>query len=62
MIKASISALPGLIPAFIVFAVILGLPAGMIARAKRKSITLSILFVAALAGVLTVTLMPGGSF
>ncbi|MGW1375514.1 VanZ family protein [Streptomyces sp. NPDC002446] len=60
MIEASIGALPGLIPAFLVIAVMLGIPSVMVAKAKSRSIGLSLLFAAALAGVLAVTLMPGG--
>ncbi|AJT65618.1 hypothetical protein T261_3958 [Streptomyces lydicus] len=59
MIEASIGALPGLIPSFLVIAVILGVPSAIVAKAKGNSLSLSLLFAAALAGVLTVTLMPG---
>src|SRR5690242_2348468 len=59
VIEASIGALPGLIPAFLIVLLMLGIPTAMAAKAKGKPITLSLLFTAALAGVLTVTLMPG---
>lgn len=59
MIEASIGALPGLIPAFLIIAAIVGVPVALIARAKGRSVSLSLLFTAALAGVLTVTLTPG---
>ncbi|GAB7033858.1 VanZ family protein [Streptomyces sp. NPDC021749] len=60
MIEASIGALPGLIPAFLIIAAIVGIPVALIARAHGGSVSLSLLFTAALAGVLTVTLTPGG--
>lgn len=59
MIEASIGALPGLIPAFLIIAMMLGIPSAIAAKAKGKSVGLSLLLAAALAGVLTVTLMPG---
>ncbi|REK90143.1 VanZ family protein [Streptomyces inhibens] len=59
MIEASISALPGLVSLFVVATVLLGLPAALIAGAKKKSIVLSLLFAATLAGILTVTMTPG---
>ncbi|MFE7540161.1 VanZ family protein [Streptomyces platensis] len=60
MIDASIGALPGLIPAVLVIAVLLGVPTAMLAKARGQSVSLALLFAVALAGVLTVTLMPGG--
>ncbi|MFG2142076.1 VanZ family protein [Streptomyces sp. NPDC048650] len=62
MIEVSVGALPGLIPAFLVIAVMLGVPSAVVAKGKGKgnSVSLSVLFAVALAGVLTVTLMPGG--
>ncbi|MER7990336.1 VanZ family protein [Streptomyces noursei] len=59
MIEASVDALPGLIPAFLIIAAMMGIPAALIARAKGRSVSLSLLFTMALAGVLTVTLTPG---
>ncbi|MEW1659691.1 VanZ family protein [Streptomyces sp. NPDC093707] len=59
MIEASIGALPGLIPAFLIVMAIIGLPMAVWAKVKGESITLSLLFAAALAGVFTVTLTPG---
>ncbi|MFI0215419.1 VanZ family protein [Streptomyces lydicus] len=59
MIEASIGALPGLIPAFLIIAMVLGVPSAIGAKAKGKSVGLALLLAAALAGVLTVTLMPG---
>ncbi|MFC9235804.1 VanZ family protein [Streptomyces decoyicus] len=59
MIEASIGALPGLIPAFLIIAMLLGIPSAIGAKAKGKPVGLSLLLAAALAGVLTVTLMPG---
>jgi len=59
VIEASIGALPGLIPAFLIIAMILGIPSAIGAKAKGKPVGLSLLLAAALAGVLTVTLMPG---
>lgn len=60
MIEASIGALPGLMPAFLVIALMLGIPSVLVAKARGGSIGLSLLFTVALAGVLAVTLMPGG--
>ncbi|WP_432140375.1 VanZ family protein [Streptomyces sp. bgisy084] len=60
MIEASIGALPGLISAVLVTAVLLGVPSAMVAKARGQSVSLALLFAVALAGVLTVTLMPGG--
>ncbi|GGX36354.1 VanZ family protein [Streptomyces noursei] len=60
MIEASVNALPGLIPAFLIIAAILGVPSVLLAKARGGSVVLSPLFTVALAGVLTVTLLPGG--
>ncbi|UJB45607.1 VanZ family protein [Streptomyces sp. A1-5] len=60
MIEASIRALPGLIPVFLVLAAVLGLAAAAVAKAKGGSVVLSLLCAGALAGVLVVTLLPGG--
>ncbi|MCK7622548.1 VanZ family protein [Streptomyces sp. RS10V-4] len=60
MINASIGALPGLIPAFLVLAALLGAAAAAAARARGGPVALSALTAAALAGVLVVTLLPGG--
>ncbi|MFJ9471655.1 VanZ family protein [Streptomyces caniferus] len=59
MIEASINALPGLVSLFVVATVLLGLPAALIAGAKKKPIFLALLFAATLAGILTVTMTPG---
>ncbi|WP_336047640.1 VanZ family protein [Streptomyces sp. CA2R101] len=59
MIEASINALPGLISLFIIATVLIGLPAALLAAAKKKSVALSLLFAATLAGTLTVTMTPG---
>ncbi|SHL82671.1 MULTISPECIES: VanZ family protein [Streptomyces] len=59
MIEASVGALPGLIPAFLIISAIVGVPSALMARAKGRPVGLLLLFVVALAGVLTVTLMPG---
>lgn len=60
VIEASIRALPGLIPALLVVTLMLGVPAAVMAKLRGRSISLVLLFSAALAGVLAVTLMPGG--
>jgi glycopeptide antibiotics resistance protein len=59
VIEASINALPGLVSLFVVATVLLGLPAALIAGAKKKPIALSLVFAATLAGILTVTMTPG---
>ncbi|WP_432095115.1 VanZ family protein [Streptomyces sp. bgisy100] len=58
MPEASTGVSAGLIPALLVTAVLLGVPAVVVAKAKGKPVDLSLLFAVALAGVLTVTLVP----
>ncbi|WP_157851781.1 VanZ family protein [Streptomyces monomycini] len=58
MIEASVGAVPGLVPAFVIIALLLAVPVGLIAKLRGRSVVLPTLFTMALAGVLTVTLMP----
>ncbi|MEU7206111.1 VanZ family protein [Streptomyces sp. NPDC045470] len=59
MIEASVGALPGLIPAFLIAAALLGMPAFLIAKLKRRPVGLPLLLATFLAGVIAVTMMPG---
>ncbi|MFJ6788691.1 VanZ family protein [Streptomyces angustmyceticus] len=58
MIEASIGALPGLIPAFLTIATILGIALGITSKVRDKPAGLSLLLAVALSGVLAVTLVP----
>ncbi|GAA2679096.1 VanZ family protein [Streptomyces lunalinharesii] len=59
MIGAAISALPGLLPAFLVLAAVLGAAATAVAKGRGAPVALSVLCAVAVAGVLVVTLLPG---
>ncbi|MFF3275459.1 VanZ family protein [Streptomyces chrestomyceticus] len=59
MIEASVGAVPGLVPAFVITTLLLAVPVGLITKSRGHSVVLPMLFTTALAGVLTVTLMPG---
>ncbi|MFD7665626.1 VanZ family protein [Streptomyces sp. NPDC059788] len=61
MIEASVGAVPGLVPAFVIVAVLLAAPTGLVAKVRGRPVTLPMLLATALAGVLTVTLTPGFS-
>lgn len=50
--------MPGLVPAFVITAFLLAVPVGLISTSRGRSAVLPVLFTTALAGVLTVTLMP----
>ncbi|GAB1337625.1 hypothetical protein ACE1SV_42150 [Streptomyces sp. E-15] len=58
MIDASFHAVPGLLLWFGLISFFLAVPAGLIARARRKPITVRVLLAVCLAGVLAVTLLP----
>ncbi|MEF3119535.1 VanZ family protein [Streptomyces chrestomyceticus] len=59
MIEASVGAVPGLVPAYVITTLLLAVPVGLITKSRGRSAVLPVLFTTALAGVLTVTLMPG---
>ncbi|MFF1296495.1 MULTISPECIES: VanZ family protein [unclassified Streptomyces] len=58
MIDASIQAVPGLLLGFGLIALFLAVPTGLIARVRRKPVTVRVLFTVSLAGVFAVTLLP----
>lgn len=60
MIEASIRAVAGLIPVFAAVAVLIAVPVALLARAKKWPTTAVTLWSVSLAGVLAVTLLPGG--
>ncbi|MFC9740938.1 VanZ family protein [Streptomyces noursei] len=60
MIEAAVGALPGLLPAFLVLAAVLGVGAAAVGRARGAPVALSVLCAVAFAGVLVVTMLPGG--
>ncbi|WP_125048540.1 hypothetical protein [Streptomyces chrestomyceticus] len=59
MIEASVGAVPGLVPAFVITTLLLAVPVGLVTKSRGHSVVQPMLFTTALAGVLTVTLMPG---
>ncbi|KWT63424.1 hypothetical protein ADL21_03160 [Streptomyces albus subsp. albus] len=59
MIEASVGALPGLIPVFLIAAALFGVPAFLIAKAIGRPVGLPLLLALSLAGVIAVTMMPG---
>ncbi|MEU0008416.1 VanZ family protein [Streptomyces sp. NPDC006314] len=58
MIDASVQAVPGLLLWFGLITFFLAVPTGLIARARRKPITVRVLLAVCLAGVFAVTLLP----
>ncbi|MEU2436930.1 VanZ family protein [Streptomyces rubradiris] len=58
MIDASVQAIPGLLAWFVVIALCLTVPTVLIARARRKPITVRVLLAVCSAGILAVTLLP----
>ncbi|MEU7205699.1 VanZ family protein [Streptomyces sp. NPDC045470] len=58
MIEASVGAVPGLVPAFVITAFLLAVPVGLISTLRGRSAVLPVLLTTALVGILTVTLMP----
>ncbi|MFJ2407311.1 VanZ family protein [Streptomyces xanthochromogenes] len=59
MIKASISAVPGLIAAFLILAAVLAGLTVLAARKLGRPVLLPALLATSIAGILTVTLLPG---
>ncbi|MEU6013040.1 VanZ family protein [Streptomyces sp. NPDC047515] len=60
MIEASIGALDGLIPIFVLVAIVFTIPVLLWAKAKKLPMVPSVLWSISLAGALVVTLTPGG--
>ncbi|CAL9312363.1 VanZ family protein [Streptomyces sp. SudanB182_2057] len=58
MIDASVQAIPGLLAWFVVIALCLTVPTVLIARARRKPITVRVLLAVCSAGILAVTSLP----
>lgn len=58
MITAVLNSFSGLIPAFLVLAILICVPGALWARAKRKPVTLTVLCGVSLAGVVAATLFP----
>ncbi|MFE9118200.1 VanZ family protein [Streptomyces sp. NPDC007172] len=61
MIKASIGAVPGLISSFLILAGVLAGITALISKARNRPLLLPVLLATCTAGVLTVTLLPGGA-
>ncbi|MER5858255.1 VanZ family protein [Streptomyces sp900105245] len=61
MIKASISAVPGLVAVFLVLGTLFALPTAFLARARAVPWQPPAAFAAYVAGILTVTLLPGNA-
>ncbi|MGW1978816.1 VanZ family protein [Streptomyces sp. NPDC001889] len=61
MIEASIGAVSGLVPVFCVMAVLLALPTALVTATRKRPLLLPVLLAVSLAGVLTVTLLPGNA-
>ncbi|MEU4170403.1 hypothetical protein AB0F46_26445 [Streptomyces sp. NPDC026665] len=61
MIEASISAVPGLLAAFLIFAALFALPTAFLLRAHGKPWRLPTALAVYAAGIVSVTLMPGNA-
>ncbi|MFJ2743600.1 VanZ family protein [Streptomyces sp. NPDC087440] len=61
MIEASIGAVPGLIVAFLVLAAMTAIPAALVSKSRGKPAVLPALAATAIAGVVTITLLPSGA-
>lgn len=59
MIKASIGAVPGLLAAFLVLAALFIVPVWYVARIRCRPVMVRALFAASVAGIVSVTLLPG---
>ncbi|MFD8967708.1 VanZ family protein [Streptomyces sp. NPDC059568] len=59
MIKASIAAVPGLFFSFLIVAILFAVPVALIARARKKPVVVRVLLAMSVAGVVSVTLLPG---
>ncbi|MHC5902933.1 VanZ family protein [Streptomyces sp. S6] len=61
MIEASISAVPGLVATFLVSGALLAVPVAFLMKSRGKPWRLSVTFSAYVAGILSVTLLPGNA-